>query len=125
MRAAGEETPWYQIGITSFGSQGCARSDDPTVYTRVSAYADWISSKIEGAKCVDPQGKRSTRRVGRGLYDTYCQLPYTFNGEVFTSCLSYSEQDAWCPREIDNNGIGVRWLRCSSDCPSTGKSAYL
>ena len=47
MRAGGEETPWYLIGIISFGSIGCARSNDPTVYTRVSAYVDWISSKME------------------------------------------------------------------------------
>jgi len=42
-----DETPYYQIGIVSFGSQGCARTREPTVYTRVSAYADWISSKME------------------------------------------------------------------------------
>ena len=42
-----DETPYYQIGIVSFGSQGCARTREPTVYTRVFAYADWISSKME------------------------------------------------------------------------------
>ena len=47
MRAAGDEAPWYQIGILSFGATGCARAYDPTVYTRVSAYAEWISRKME------------------------------------------------------------------------------
>merc|ERR1711879_800756 len=50
MRESGEESPWYQIGIVSFGSQGCARSDDPTVYTRVSAYANWIYSKMKSGE---------------------------------------------------------------------------
>ena len=54
-RESGEESPWYQIGIASFGGQGCARSEDPTVYTRVSAYADWISSKME--ETIDTRGK--------------------------------------------------------------------
>lgn len=48
-RLSGEGSPWYQIGIVSFGATGCARADDPTVYTRVSAYADWIYSKMESA----------------------------------------------------------------------------
>ena len=46
----GDESPWYQIGIVSFGSQGCARSEDPTVYTRVSAYANWIYSKMKSGE---------------------------------------------------------------------------
>ena len=34
---------YVQIGVTSWG-QGCGESDHPGVYTRVSAYADWIRS---------------------------------------------------------------------------------
>lgn len=32
---------WYQMGIVSFGI-GCGRRNVPGVYTRVSAYTDWI-----------------------------------------------------------------------------------
>jgi secreted trypsin-like serine protease len=34
-----------QVGITSFGN-GCAR-DYPGVYTRVSAYGDWINENLK------------------------------------------------------------------------------
>ena len=37
----GESDSFYLAGIISHG-EGCARSDSPGVYTRVSAYKDWI-----------------------------------------------------------------------------------
>ncbi|KAG8235393.1 hypothetical protein J437_LFUL009252 [Ladona fulva] len=33
------------IGLVSF-AKGCSLKDWPTVYTRVSAYIDWINSKV-------------------------------------------------------------------------------
>lgn len=44
-RAAGR---YVQIGVTSWG-QGCGENDHPGVYTRVSAYADWIRTVTGGA----------------------------------------------------------------------------
>ncbi|KAF2878907.1 hypothetical protein ILUMI_27267 [Ignelater luminosus] len=36
---------WYQDGIVSSGF-GCARAGYPAIYTKVSAYSDWISNVI-------------------------------------------------------------------------------
>ena len=34
-------TQWYLAGIVSHG-EGCARPNEPGVYTRVSLYSEWI-----------------------------------------------------------------------------------
>ncbi|XP_063595431.1 mucin-17-like, partial [Penaeus indicus] len=41
---------WAQIGIVSYGFQ-CAVPDNPGVYTRVSAFANWISENTGGSSC--------------------------------------------------------------------------
>ncbi len=38
--------PFYQIGITSFGTKECG-TGTPAVYTRVSAYLDWIETHLK------------------------------------------------------------------------------
>ncbi len=37
---------WYQVGITSWGVP-CAQPGFPDVYTKVSAYYDWIVQNIQ------------------------------------------------------------------------------
>lgn len=39
---------WILGGITSYGS-GCARANQPGVYTRVSVFMDWIEEHINSA----------------------------------------------------------------------------
>lgn len=37
---------FYIVGITSFGSPFCGQKNSPGVYTRVSAYTEWIEDKV-------------------------------------------------------------------------------
>nr|XP_027234150.1 trypsin-1-like [Penaeus vannamei] len=41
---------WVQVGLVSYGVE-CARPEYPNVYTRVSAYIDWISCHTGGSEC--------------------------------------------------------------------------
>uniref|UniRef100_A0A8C9LA32 Peptidase S1 domain-containing protein n=1 Tax=Pavo cristatus TaxID=9049 RepID=A0A8C9LA32_PAVCR len=38
---------WYLVGIVSWGDE-CGKADKPGVYTRVTFYRDWITSKTGG-----------------------------------------------------------------------------
>ncbi|GMT06781.1 hypothetical protein PENTCL1PPCAC_28955, partial [Pristionchus entomophagus] len=38
---------WFQFGIVSWGRR-CAVKDEPGVYSRVSAYCDWINTTTKG-----------------------------------------------------------------------------
>uniref|UniRef100_UPI003AAE0E9E chymotrypsin-like elastase family member 2A n=1 Tax=Centroberyx gerrardi TaxID=166262 RepID=UPI003AAE0E9E len=45
--AAGTNTTWEVHGIVSFGPQGCIKDKKPSVFTRVSAFSDWIHHNIK------------------------------------------------------------------------------
>ncbi|XP_075318480.1 chymotrypsin-like elastase family member 2A [Odontesthes bonariensis] len=44
---AGTNTAWEVHGVVSLGPQGCIRDKKPSVFTRVSAFSDWINSNIK------------------------------------------------------------------------------
>nr|XP_027234149.1 transmembrane protease serine 9-like [Penaeus vannamei] len=45
-----EDGRWAQVALTSYGIE-CARPQYPGVYTKVSAYVDWISQNTGGTDC--------------------------------------------------------------------------
>ncbi|XP_034044824.1 ovochymase-2 [Thalassophryne amazonica] len=45
--ASGTNTTWEVHGITSFGPRGCIRDKKPSVFTRVSAFSNWIHHNIK------------------------------------------------------------------------------
>ena len=40
-------SPWYQVGIVSYGAKTCARGRFPGFYTKVSEFLPWIQSKLK------------------------------------------------------------------------------
>ncbi|XP_067441011.1 ovochymase-2 [Thunnus thynnus] len=46
-KATGISTTWEVHGIVSFGPQGCIKDKKPSVFTRVSAFSDWIHHNIK------------------------------------------------------------------------------
>ena len=45
-RPNGPDTPYYQVGVVSFGTSKCGNGS-PGVYTRVVAFMDWIGQNME------------------------------------------------------------------------------
>ncbi|XP_056264711.1 chymotrypsin-like elastase family member 2A [Pseudoliparis swirei] len=44
---AGPNTTWEVHGVVSFGAQGCIKDKKPSVFTRVSAFNDWINDNMK------------------------------------------------------------------------------
>lgn len=52
--AAGASTTWEVHGVLSFEPQGCIKNKKPSVFTRVSAFSDWINNNMK--KCIYENG---------------------------------------------------------------------
>ena len=40
-------SPWFQLGIVSYGSNKCGEKDRPGVYTRIKPFLPWIEANLE------------------------------------------------------------------------------
>lgn len=60
-KAAEASTTWEVHGVVSFGPQGCIRDKKPSVFTRVSAFSDWITSNIK--KFIHENGKNNNNNL--------------------------------------------------------------
>ncbi|MEL6472809.1 MAG: trypsin-like serine protease [Pseudomonadota bacterium] len=59
----------YQIGVVSYG-YGCARKDSYAVYTRISAYRDWIERYVSDAQFVNPEPE-TNRELVLSVHDRF------------------------------------------------------
>jgi secreted trypsin-like serine protease len=75
-RHENEPTRWYVAGIVSHG-EGCARPNEPGVYTRVSLFLNWVtektsSSKLQAEKRKNTNHSNLCHKELKGLFHNSC-----------------------------------------------------
>ncbi|CAH1399077.1 unnamed protein product [Nezara viridula] len=80
---------WYIAGIVSHGD-GCARKEEPGVYTRVSIFHDWILQNLEWRK----SAIRSSGKICPGLVcSTGVCLPAKYHCDKHIDCLNIEDEE--------------------------------
>jgi trypsin len=82
-----DRTEWIQIGIVSWGA-GCGQPLRPTVYTEVSAFADWLGSRGVGPAGSQRYEGDGARIPARGTQGKASRYPLTIDVEGFEGELA-------------------------------------
>jgi len=81
-----------------------------------------LPSSTSGATQEDQQRNCSVCTTSKGLQ---CQLPFSFDGQEFSSCTNHSDSRLWCATRVDSEGRLLRgveaWDYCGSPCPAAGE----
>ncbi|XP_066994121.2 serine protease nudel [Anabrus simplex] len=87
-----DKNKWYVAGVVSHG-EGCARPEEPGVYTRVSLFLNWIATNT--GKNPLPERKPNTRCPGMQCQGGRC-LPPNRRCNFVVDCLG-AEDELNCP----------------------------